>query len=125
MPSHDQQWMDAQAGPVVRPYALTQGRTRHSGDAFDLVATVMAISTGMGVPNTLSPEHIAVLQLVQSPTAVVDIASDVDLPLGVVRILLADLREMGLVNISAPVSAKPRQVDKNTLREVLYGLRSL
>jgi Protein of unknown function (DUF742) len=125
MPSHDQQWMDAQAGPVVRPYALTQGRTRHSGAAFDLVATVMAISTGMGVPNTLSPEHIAVLQLVQSPTAVVDIASDVDLPLGVVRILLADLREMGLVNISAPVSAKPRQVDKNTLREVLYGLRSL
>ena len=125
MPSHDHQWMDAQAGPVVRPYALTQGRTRHSGAAFDLVATVMAISTGMGVPNTLSPEHIAVLQLVQSPTAVVDIASDVDLPLGVVRILLADLREMGLVNISAPVSAKPRQVDKNTLREVLYGLRSL
>jgi Protein of unknown function (DUF742) len=125
MPSHDQQWIDGQAGPVVRPYALTQGRTRHSGAAFDLVATVMAISTGMGVPNTLSPEHIAVLQLVQSPTAVVDIASDVDLPLGVVRILLADLREMGLVNISAPVSAKPRQVDKNTLREVLYGLRSL
>jgi len=125
MPSHDQQWFDAQAGPVVRPYALTQGRTRHSGAAFDLVATVMAISTGMGVPNTLSPEHIAVLQLVQSPTAVVDIASDVDLPLGVVRILLADLREMGLVNISAPVSTKPRQVDKNTLREVLYGLRSL
>jgi hypothetical protein len=125
MPSHDQQWIDAQAGPVVRPYALTQGRTRHSGPAFDLVATVMAISTGMGVPNTLSPEHIVVLQLVQSPTAVVDIASDVDLPLGVVRILLADLREMGLVNISAPVTTKPRQVDKNTLREVLYGLRSL
>lgn len=124
MPSHDQQWIDAQAGPVVRPYALTQGRTRHSGAAFDLVATVMANSAGMGVPNTLSPEHIAVLQLVRSPTAVVDIASDVDLPLGVVRILLADLREMGLVDISAPVSAK-RQVDKNTLREVLYGLRSL
>lgn len=126
MPSGDhQQWIDAQAGPVVRPYALTQGRTRHSGAAFDLVATVMAISTGMGVPNTLSPEHIAVLQLVQTPTAVVDIASDVDLPLGVVRILLADLREMGLVNISAPVSTKPRQVDRNTLREVLHGLRSL
>lgn len=125
MPSHDQQWIDAQAGPVVRPYALTQGRTRHSGAAFDLVATVMAISTGSGVPNTLSPEHIAVLQLVQTPKAVVDIASDVDLPLGVVRILLADLREMGLVNISAPVSTRPQHVDRNTLREVLHGLRSL
>jgi hypothetical protein len=125
MSSHDQQWLDAQAGPVVRPYALTQGRTRHSGEAFDLVSTVTAISTGMGVPSHLGPEHIAVLQLVQTPTTVVDIASDVDLPLGVVRILLGDLRELGLVTINRPMSTKPRQVDRNTLREVLHGLRSL
>lgn len=125
MPSHEHQWLDAQAGPVVRPYALTQGRTRHSGEAFDLVATVTAIRTGMAVPSTLGPEHIAVLQLVQTPTTVVDIASDVDLPLGVVRILLGDLRELGLVTINRPMSTKPRQVDRNTLREVLHGLRSL
>jgi DNA-binding GntR family transcriptional regulator len=66
-----------------------------------------------------------VLQLAQRPTTVVDIASDVDLPLGVVRILLADLRELGLVSIQAPVSMRARQVDKNTLREVLHGLRGL
>jgi hypothetical protein len=56
---------------------------------------------------------------------VVDIASDVDLPLGVVRILLADLRELGLAAISAPIATKPQQVDRNTLREVLHGLRGL
>ena len=39
MPSNER-WLDAEAGPVVRPYALTRGRTRHSGEAFDLVATV-------------------------------------------------------------------------------------
>jgi DNA-binding GntR family transcriptional regulator len=55
----------------------------------------------------------------------VDIASDVDLPLGVVRILLADLRELGLVVIRAPRSTKAQRVDKNTLREVLHGLRGL
>ena len=42
MPSNDERWLDAEAGPVVRPYALTRGRTRHSGEAFDLVATVTA-----------------------------------------------------------------------------------
>ena len=52
------------------------------------------------------------LQLAQAPTTVVDIASDVDLPLGVVRILLADLRELGLVAIQAPVPMKARQVDR-------------
>jgi hypothetical protein len=124
MPGNDERWLDAAAGPVVRPYALTQGRTRHSGAAFDLVATVTATSARVAGPG-LGPEHIAVLQLAQTPSTVVDIASDVDLPLGVVRILLGDLRELGLVVIQAPVPMKARQVDRNTLREVLHGLRGL
>ena len=125
MASDDEQWLDAQAGPVVRPYALTQGRTRHSGEAFDLVSTVTATSARVADPGALAPEHVSVLQLVRRPTTVVDIASDVDLPLGVVRILLADLRELGLIAIRAPAPMKARQVDKNTLREVLHGLRGL
>jgi len=55
---------------------------------------------------------------------VADIASDVDLPLGVVRIILSDLRELGLVAIRRPVVMAER-VDKHTLREVLNGLRGL
>jgi DNA-binding IclR family transcriptional regulator len=65
-----------------------------------------------------------VLQLARAPTTVADIASDVDLPLGVVRIILADLRELGLVAISAPVAPTTR-IDTHTLREVLNGLRGL
>jgi len=125
MPSNDEWWLDAEAGPVVRPYALTGGRTRHSGDAFDLVATVTATQVRVADLGGLGPEHFSVLQLAQVPATVVDIASDVDLPLGVVRILLADLRELGLVLIQAPVSMKARQVDRNMLREVLHGLRGL
>jgi hypothetical protein len=125
MPGNDERWLDAAAGPVVRPYALTQGRTRHSGESFDLVATVTATAARRGVPGGLGPEHIAVLQLARTPSTVVDIASDVDLPLGVVRILLGDLRELGLVIIQAPVRVKARQVDANMLREVLHGLRAL
>src|SRR5215472_9527281 len=125
MPSNDERWLDGEAGPVVRPYALTRGRTRHSGEAFDLVATVTARPGRMPDRGALGPEHVSVLRLARSPTTVVDIASDVDLPLGVVRILLADLRELGLVVIRAPVSTKAQQVDRNTLREVLHGLRGL
>ena len=123
MPSNDERWLDAEAGPVVRPYALTQGRTRHTGESFDLVATVMATRT-FADPAALAPEHINVLHLARVPTTVADIASDVDLPLGVVRIILADLRELGLVVISTPVVMAER-VDQHTLREVLNGLRGL
>ena len=125
MPSHDERWLDSEAGPVVRPYALTRGRTRHSGEAFDLVATVLATQARIADPGDLGPEHYSALQLAQVPTTVVDIASDVDLPLGVVRILLADLRELGLVAIEAPVPVKAHQIDRNTLREVIHGLRGL
>jgi hypothetical protein len=124
MPSNDERWMDAEAGPVVRPYALTQGRTRPAGASFDLVATVMATHARVADPTSLAPEHMNVLRLAQAPTTVADIASDVDLPLGVVRIILADLRELGLVAISTPVAPAGR-IDTHTLREVLNGLRGL
>ena len=124
MPSHDERWLDAEAGPVVRPYALTQGRTRPVGASFDLVATVKATRARVADPASLAPEHVRVLQLARAPTTVADIASDVDLPLGVVRIILADLRELGLVAISRP-SAGTERVDQHTLREVLNGLRGL
>jgi hypothetical protein len=124
MPSNDERWLDAEAGPVVRPYALTQGRTRHTGQSFDLVATVMATRGLIADPGALAPEHMSVLRLASSPTTVADIASDVDLPLGVVRIILADLRELGLIAIYTPVSMAER-IDKHTLREVLNGLRGL
>jgi len=124
MPSNDERWLDAEAGPVVRPYALTQGRTRHTGESFDLVATVMATRGVMADPGSLAPEHISVLRLAQIPTTVADIASDVDLPLGVVRIILADLRELGLIAIRTPVAMAER-IDKRILREVLNGLRAL
>jgi len=123
MPSNDERWLDAEAGPVVRPYALTQGRTRPVGEWFDLVATVVATRTIADLAS-LAPEHISVLQLTRVPTTVADIASDVDLPLGVVRIILADLRELGLIAIRTPVVMAER-IDKHTLREVLNGLRGL
>jgi hypothetical protein len=124
MPSNDERWLDAEAGPVVRPYALTQGRTRPAGESFDLVAMVMATNALIADPSSLAPEHVSVLQLARTPTTVADIASDVDLPLGVVRIILADLRELGLIAIRTPVAMAER-IDKHTLREVLNGLRGL
>jgi hypothetical protein len=124
MPSNDERWLDAEAGPVVRPYALTQGRTRHAGESFDLVASVMTTHAAIADPSSLAPEYVSVLQLARAPTTVADIASDVDLPLGVVRIILADLRELGLVAIRTPVVMAER-IDKHTLREVLNGLRGL
>jgi DNA-binding transcriptional ArsR family regulator len=124
MPSPDDTWHDEEAGPVVRPYAVTRGRTRPTGESLDLIATVR--STGLPPPDlwVLDPEHFSLLRLCRVPTSVADLASDLDLPLGVIRILLADLRDRGLVTIRRPVPPA-RLHDPRILREVADGLRRL
>jgi DNA-binding transcriptional ArsR family regulator len=55
--------------------------------------------------------------------SVAELASALDLPLGVVRVLLADLRERELVRIDRP--SQERVTDVQLLREVANGLRRL
>jgi hypothetical protein len=116
------EWVDGDAGPVVRPYALTGGRTRPSGERIDLIDTVRAVR--LADPNLrLTPEQARVLASCQIPVALVEIAADMGLATGVVRILVSDLRERGLVTIHR---ARPDGVsDLTILRQVADGLRQL
>lgn len=111
------------AGPVVRPYALTAGRTRPSGPAIDLVALVCALGSEPGSEFELEHEHRRLLQLCQRPVSVADLAATLDLPLGVIRILVADLRERGYVRVKAPSSIGLN--DMRILKEVADALRKL
>jgi Protein of unknown function (DUF742) len=124
MPSPDDHWLDEEAGPVVRPYALIRGRTRPSGETLDLIAIITAVRGVQWDPATLDPEHVAVLRLCRLPASVADLAADLDLPLGVVRILLGDLQERSLVAIHHPIPPA-RLPDVQILKEVVDGLRRL
>ena len=124
MPSPDDHWLDEEAGPVVRPYALIRGRTRASGETLDLIAIITAVRGVQVDPSSLDPEHLAVLRLCRLPTSVAEIAADLDLPLGVVRILLGDLRERSLLAIHHPIPPA-RLPDVQILKEVVDGLRRL
>jgi hypothetical protein len=75
-------------------------------------------------PSSLDPEHLAVLRLCRLPASVADLAADLDLPLGVVRILLGDLQERSLVAIHHPIPPA-RLPDVQILKEVVDGLRRL
>jgi Protein of unknown function (DUF742) len=116
-------WLDRDAGPVVRPYALTRGRTQAAGPLLGLIDMVVAASPLAVDQRGLGPEHRRLLQMCRRPMAVADIASDTDLPLGVVRVLIGDLRERGLVSISGP--SDHGNAAESVLRSVLDGLRAL
>ncbi len=114
---------------VVRPYALTAGRTRAAGGSIDLVALVSAVGGRAGAELAvedaceLGPEHVRLLRFCRSRASVADLAAELDLPLGVVRILLADLRERGLVSINQPAAAGLNDI--GILKEVADALRRL
>jgi len=116
-------------GPVVRPYAVTSGRTKPAGAAIDMVALVSALRSasladlGPDQESELGPEHLRVLESCRLPIAVADLAADLDLPLGVVRILVADLREHGLVNVRQPALGGLNDI--GILKEVADALRRL
>src|SRR5262245_7204953 len=91
-------WKRRQSGPVVRPYAVTGGRTEPAdGAVLDLIAVVVATSTARSSsePSRRTPEHRKIISLARQPTTVADIASGTKLPIGVVRVLLADLIMLG------------------------------
>ena len=117
-------FFDEAAGPVVRPYALTQGRTRSQGEPLDLIAVVLGVAPSMADRRWLETEQMHLLARCQRPITVADLASDLDLSLGVVRILLDDLVDKGLARVNPPTPSEFAR-DEAVLRMVLDELHSL
>jgi hypothetical protein len=125
MDAGDGKWVDRDSGPVVRPYALTGGRTEPAtGEMLDLIAIVVAAPRDATDLTGLSPEYRKILALCGQPATVADVASDTALPLGVVRVLLADLLVQGRLTVMRQRHAGERP-STDLLEEVLHGLRAL
>ncbi|MFI0355715.1 DUF742 domain-containing protein [Actinomadura sp. 9N407] len=120
----DDLWVDEDAGPVVRPFAVTRGRTRQRGGDLDLIAVLVTAEVPMPEPALLGPEDERILECCLNPLTVAELASELALPVGVVRVLLGDLVERGLVEVQKPVVQAGRP-DVRILKEVIDGLRAL
>ncbi|WP_405010977.1 DUF742 domain-containing protein [Kitasatospora sp. NBC_01539] len=107
-----------------RLYTVTGGRSRAGSDVFDLVTLVVAeFDAAAG----LQSEHAAILRMCQRPTAVVEIAAELRLPVSIVRILLSDLLDTGRISARHPrtAAAAYSRPDPDLLEQVLVGLRNL
>ncbi|MEU5686558.1 DUF742 domain-containing protein [Streptomyces venezuelae] len=107
-----------------RLYTLTGGRSRSAPDApFDLVTLVVAES---GPVPGMQSEHAAILRLCHLPTATVEIAAELGLPVSITRILLSDLLDAGRISARHPRAAADHSLpDPDILEQVLVGLRNL
>jgi hypothetical protein len=117
--------------PLVRPYTITSGRTTPERDDLTLITLVTAIpevssDAGHGL-RRMQPEHRTILALCKGPMAVAEVASALDLPVSVTKILIGDLIEAGQVRARPPLAfAQAGGIpDMTILEAVRDGLRKL
>lgn len=122
--SGEEAWYDEEAGPLVRPYAVTGGRTRpgeHDLD-LDLITLVVAVDPEAHA-RVVETEHAQVLRMCAYPSSVAEVAAHLDVPLGVAKVLIGDLIEHGYLIIRS--SRLPVTPDLAMMRKVLNGIRNL
>ena len=124
LPLSDNEPPDDDDDFLVRPYQVTRGRTK---PRYQLEIEAMVASAPYQTTrdlSQLSPECRAILDLCREWQSVAEISAVLRMPLGVARILVADMAAEGLVRIHQLNHAQGGP-DVKLLERVLSGLRKL
>jgi hypothetical protein len=111
------------AARIVRPYALTAGRTRPAVD-LPLEATLRldTSATRRAWGEDLQGRIIGVADL----RSVAEVSALVKTPIGVTRVLLGDLVQQGYVHVQATLTENSTDDERfDLLERTLRGLRAL
>jgi hypothetical protein len=122
--SSDPRPPDARMPRFVRPYVITQGRTKAPGATLALEAAVHASVLPEQFDPRGSPEARRIVELCQHPLSIAEVSARMALPVGVLRVLVGDLTAAGAVTIGT--SATPdAATDISLLERLLDGIRAL
>lgn len=125
MTSPRESWFDDAAGPLIRPYAVTRGRTTSNWRDLDMITLVVANRWDANLER-MGHEYAAVARLCGRPISVAELSAELSLPLAVTKILIGDLIEAGYLIFRAPPSPAGTQTPNlKLLQAVLDGVRRL
>ena len=109
------------SGRLVRPYAITGGRTRSRQSHLAMEAIVVCSAEG-SARTRLVLERRRIAELCVTPVSVAEISAHLEVPLGIARVLVGDMADEGLLQVSQPRTGRP---DIVLLERVLNGIRAL
>ncbi|OWY60292.1 hypothetical protein B7486_69960, partial [cyanobacterium TDX16] len=92
---------DGGLGARIRPYAMTGGRTRGTTD-LPMEALVRATPQGVSAEPRLAMERKKIVTLCATPISVAEISAHLHVPIGVVRVLVGDMSDEGLLDTLRP-----------------------
>lgn len=106
----------------LRPFLLTAGRVAGQ-DSIAIETQVVTTDQGRTASSELGFERRDIVALCGDPLSVAEIAAQLSLHLGVVRVLVGDLSADGHLSVHLPNADAPTDVD--TLLRVIRGLRAI
>ncbi|MER7890354.1 DUF742 domain-containing protein [Micromonospora sp. NPDC048909] len=112
-------------GALVRPYAVTRGRTEPRQD-IALEAVLMATPTQVAESRFAGHDKYRIATVCEGRAqSLAEIAAYTRMPLGVARVLVADLVTEGLLTLHTAAPAEGFEERMELLGRVLSGLRRL
>jgi len=109
---------------MVRPYAWTGGRTKSTVD-LRIEAMVSTSELGEDINAMRQTEHRSIAELCTEPRSVAEVATLLDVPLGVAKVLLGDMAGLGLVIVHKTATGGDNKAHLMLMERVLSGLRRL
>ena len=119
-PQPEQRHADAAVadGTLVRPFLVTGGRTQPLRAGLRLESLVHSSSAALSAP--LRFELRQIVDLCQTPITVADVAARLRVPLGVARVLIADLVSGGYATV-----ARDTEVSIDVIERIRDRVRAL
>ncbi|MHA6802253.1 DUF742 domain-containing protein [Salinifilum ghardaiensis] len=114
---------EAPAASSVRSYTWTGGRTRTNVQLE--LETLVSTSDAYRPSTEVRVEHQSIAELCRHPRSVAEVGALLSVPIGVARVLLADMAELGLVTVHHTVSDSGSAPHMMLMERVLSGLRRL
>jgi len=109
---------------IVRPYAWTRGRTKSTVD-FEIETMVSTSEHGENIEALTQTEHRSIAELCAEPRSVAEVATLLAVPLGVAKVLLGDMANLGLVIVHKTATGGANKAHLMLMERVLSGLRRL
>jgi hypothetical protein len=129
-PEPDLSWVDQEdvaafaSAAIVRPYSWTKGRTKSTVD-LRIEALVTTSERGDDIEAMTQAEHRSVAALCRDPRSVAELATLLEVPLGVAKVLVGDMSGLGLVVVHKTATGGANKAHLMLMERVLSGLRRL
>lgn len=109
---------DEADGVFVRPYMVTRGRTQPLHDGLRIETLVKALPAALSAP--LQFEQRQIVELAQRAVSLAEVAAVLGVPIGVARVLIADLFTGKYISLHEPTDLPVHVIER--IRDLVRAL---